>query len=68
MQQAKVVLVTGGAKGVGLGITEAFLASGATLIVCGREQPAVLPKGVEFVTTDVRDAAEVEALFALISV
>ena len=68
MQQAKVVLVTGGAKGVGAGITEAFVASGATVIICGREQPAVLPKGVEFVTTDVRDAAAVEALFAHISV
>jgi NAD(P)-dependent dehydrogenase (short-subunit alcohol dehydrogenase family) len=64
----KIVLITGGAKGVGVGITDAFLAAGATVVVCGREPPASLPKGVNFVATDVRDAAAVEALFAHISV
>ena len=32
-QQSKVVLVTGGAKGVGRGISEQFLAAGYTVVV-----------------------------------
>lgn len=40
----KVVLVTGGARGVGLGITEAYLAVGATVIICGRSTPSELPQ------------------------
>jgi len=55
----KVVIVTGGARGVGLGITTAFLAAGADVVVCGRNQPAapmaVAEKEALFVAADVRD-------------
>ncbi|MGH3736890.1 MAG: SDR family oxidoreductase, partial [Micromonosporaceae bacterium] len=34
-----VVLVTGGVRGVGLGITRAFLAAGATVLTCSRRPP-----------------------------
>ncbi len=67
MQSSRVVLVTGGAKGVGVGISTRFLAEGATVIVCGRAAPESLPehagRKAEFIAADVRDAAARDALF-----
>jgi NAD(P)-dependent dehydrogenase (short-subunit alcohol dehydrogenase family) len=57
-----VVLVTGGVRGVGLGITRAFLTAGATVVTCAR-RPAEVP-GASFVECDVRDAEQVSALVA----
>ncbi|MBX6419483.1 MAG: SDR family oxidoreductase [Nevskia sp.] len=66
--QSRVVLVTGGAKGVGRGISERFLARGDRVFVCGRTQPAQLPHAqgqtAEFIACDVRDAGQIEKLFA----
>ena len=39
----KVVIVTGGGKGVGRGITQRFLGSGADVVICGRKEPETLP-------------------------
>lgn len=59
----KSVIVTGGTKGVGRGIAEAFLAAGADVIVCGRSEVDSLPSAggrtAVFVQADVR---EVEAI------
>lgn len=58
----RVALVTGGARGVGRGITQRFLEAGADVVICGRTEPDSLPDGVSFVPADVRDAEQVEAL------
>lgn len=62
----KTVIVTGGGKGVGVGITEAFLRAGADVVVCGRREPETLPRGggktARFVAADVREAAQIDAV------
>ena len=52
----RVVVVTGGGKGIGRGITGRFLADGARVVVCGRKAPEVPVGDAVFVAADVRDA------------
>ncbi len=62
----KVAIVTGGGKGVGRGITLAFLAAGAEVVICGRRDPGDVPEAAgrkaTFVAADVRDAEQVDAV------
>lgn len=66
----QVVLVTGGGKGVGRGISQRFLEHGAAVVICGREAPEQLPshEGREawFIPCDVRDFEQLQALMEAI--
>lgn len=60
-----VAVVTGGERGVGLGITAAFQRAGATVITCARHEPDQ-PVG-EFIVCDVREPTAVDRLLYTIS-
>ncbi len=60
------VLVTGGGRGVGRGISTRFLEAGAEVVICGRSRPEALPAGggreAVFVAADVREPGAAEAV------
>ncbi|MEU3713586.1 SDR family oxidoreductase [Streptomyces catenulae] len=57
----RTVAITGGTKGIGRTLAEAFLAAGAEVTVCGRSTPATPPRAggrtAHTVRADVRDPA-----------
>jgi NAD(P)-dependent dehydrogenase (short-subunit alcohol dehydrogenase family) len=66
----KVVIVTGGCRGIGRGIATRFLDAGADVVVCCRHEPHELPREsagtrtAAFVEADVRDADQIERVVA----
>ena len=60
-----MVIVTGGGRGVGRGISERFLEAGAEVVVCSRTRPDSLPSTDDgqaaFVECDVREPDRIEA-------
>ena len=59
----RVVIVTGGTKGVGRGITTRFLEHGAEVVICGRSEPEApieaAGRSARFVAADVRDVEQI---------
>ena len=72
MKIERVVLVTGGTRGIGHAIARAFVAAGATVAICGRAgataeaSAAGLGAAVRGYGCDVTDAAQVERLLETI--
>ena len=57
----RVALVTGGTRGIGLGIARALVAAGATVVTCSRSEAEPVP-GTTHRVCDVRDADAVQEL------
>ena len=62
MFQNKVVIVTGGAQGIGRSIAQAYVAQGANVVVADLDEPA--DATIHFIKTDVRNESHIHALMA----
>lgn len=59
----RVVVVTGGTRGVGAGIARAFVQAGARTVICARRPPEEPCDEAEFIPVDLRDPEATAAFF-----
>ncbi len=66
----QVAIVTGGARGVGRGISLRLLEAGADVVICGRNEPESLPsaggRSALFAPADVRELESIDRVIALV--
>jgi NAD(P)-dependent dehydrogenase (short-subunit alcohol dehydrogenase family) len=66
--RGKSVIVTGGCKGIGRGITERFLELGSHVTICCRREPEHIPQvngnQALFVAADVREPDQIDSVIA----
>ena len=60
---SRVVLVTGGTRGVGLGIVHAFVKAGALVVTCGRSE---VDSEIRYLRADIRDPSQVDTLVSTV--
>ena len=62
----QTVIVTGGGRGIGRGITTRYAEAGAHVVICGRNEPEPFDVSIQdlvtFVACDVRDPDQVAGL------
>jgi len=63
---SRVVLVTGGTRGIGLACARAFAAHGDRVAVTSRQAPTEASEGLFWVACDIGDAAQVDQAFATV--
>lgn len=63
----KTIIITGGSRGIGRGISQNFHDLGANVIICGRKAPEQIAKNIYFIELDIRniDAAKKLIDFAI---
>ncbi|HXU58092.1 MAG TPA: SDR family NAD(P)-dependent oxidoreductase, partial [Verrucomicrobiae bacterium] len=64
--KGRTAVVTGGARGIGDAIVQAFRAAGAAVVSLDKIEPEAARPGVRYLETDVSDPKSVEAAFAAI--
>jgi NAD(P)-dependent dehydrogenase (short-subunit alcohol dehydrogenase family) len=58
--EGKVVFISGGSRGIGLSIAEAFHKAGARVIVGSRQEEALKATGLDYRVCDVSDAGQIQ--------
>jgi NAD(P)-dependent dehydrogenase (short-subunit alcohol dehydrogenase family) len=64
MVKDKVIIVTGGVRGIGAAIARKFAANGGQVVICARHAPAWEMERVSFVQADVREVDQIDAVVA----